>query len=723
MSDPKPPNELAGSSSAYLRSAAHQPVHWHEWGDAAFAIATQQDKPILLDIGAVWCHWCHVMDRESYENGEIARIINESYVPVKVDRDERPDIDARYQMAVSALTGQGGWPLTAFLTPQGKPFYGGTYFPPDDRFGRPGMKRVLESIAQNYKAHRADIFSSADQISEALHGVEKLSREGTGAGRELVDTIIASIRQMFDAQHGGFGNAPKFPHPSALDLLLDAYLETGQNWILSVVNTTLEHMGRGGVYDQIGGGFHRYSVDERWIVPHFEKMSYDNAGLLGNYLRAFQVTGNEFFREIALGILSFIETVLSSPEGGFFSSQDADVNLDDDGDYFTWTVDEVKAALDEREASVVAQFYHVETAGEMHHNPAKNVLFIDQPLEAIAARLALRPEEVAQILASAKKKMLAARMKRRAPYVDTILYSSWNGMMISVLLEAYKVLGLDSSRDLALRTLDLLMEHAYDPARGMGHALARPAKSEASPPTSSLDFRVSNFDLLDDQVFMVGALLDAYEVTGKREYYDRALQLMDTTVKRFMDTEHGGFFDTAKDSEARQGALTMQRKAFQDSPTPAANAQAVLVLDRLARLAGRADFGAAAQATLDLFAPKAHQYGLFAATYALALVNHLRPPVEIVVVGPHDDERTRQLLAAAHQAPRAGMHVLCFEPGTLTTRDLPAGLATTLPQLPYNGTPLALVCVGATCQRPVETPEALGAILRAELSTNLSPQH
>jgi len=292
--------------------------------------------------------------------------------------------------------------------------------------------------------------------------------------------------------------------------------------------------------------------------------------------------------------------------------------------------------------------------------------------------------------------------------------------MISVLLEAYKVLGLNSARDLALRTLDLLMERAYDPARGMGHALVRPTKSEGSPQSPRNDFRVSNFDLLDDQVFMTGALLDAYEVTGNRAYYDRAVQLMDTTVKRFMDREHGGFFDTAKDGTERQGALTMERKAFQDSPTPAANAQAVLVLDRLARLAGREDFGAAAQATLDLFAPKAHQYGLFAATYALALINHLRPPIEIVVVGSRDDERTRQLLAAAHQAPRAGKHVLCFEPATLIARDLPAGLSATLPQLPYNGRPLALVCVGTTCQQPVETPEALTAILQAESPSNFS---
>ncbi len=714
MSDKASNNELAASSSAYLRSAAHQPVHWREWGDAAFEKAKQENKPILLDIGAVWCHWCHVMDRESYENEKIARLINESYVPVKVDRDERPDIDARYQMAVSALTGQGGWPLTAFLTPQGKPFYGGTYFPPDDRFGRPGMKRVLESIAQNYKIHQPDILASADRISEALHGAERLHRQEEGVGREVVDAIIASIRQMFDPQHGGFGNAPKFPHPSAMDLLLDAYLETRQGWLLSVIDTTLEQMGRGGVYDQLGGGFHRYSVDERWIVPHFEKMSYDNAGLLGNYLRAHQVTGNEFFREIALGILSFVETVLSNPEGGFFSSQDADYSLEDDGDYFTWTLDEVKAALDEREAAVVAQYYHVEPAGEMHHNPAKNVLFIDQPFDAIAARLNLRPEEVAQILPHAKMKMLAARLKRPTPYVDTTLYASWNGMMVSALLDAYKSLGREEARDRALLTLDLFMEKAYDAAKGMAHALVRLSGKDSSGHWPGPGFRVSNFDLLDDQVFIAGALLEAYGVTGKRMYYDRALELMDTTVRRFWDDEHGGFFDTAKDSEARQGALTTQRKAFQDSPTPAANAQAVLVLDRLARLADRPDFREKAQATLDLFAPKAREYGLFAATYALALANHVRPPLEIVVVGPRQDKGTAQLLHAAHHAPRAGRHVMTFEPATLKAHDLPAGLSSTLPHVPYDGKPLALVCVGATCQQPVETPEALNAILQSQ---------
>ena len=699
MAQAESSNSLRNAASAYLRGAAHQPVHWHEWGDAAFEKARREDKPILLDIGAVWCHWCHVMDRESYENEEIARLINEHYVPVKVDRDERPDIDARYQLAVSALTGQGGWPLTAFLTTAGKPFYGGTYFPPDDNFGRPGMKRVLSSIAQNYKTHQSEIHASAEQIAQALAGAETFQKGEGGADRKLVDAIIADIGRMFDPQHGGFGSQPKFPHPGAMDLLLDAYLESKQAWLLSVVNTTLDGMGRGGVYDQIGGGFHRYSVDERWIVPHFEKMSYDNAGLLANYLRTYQVTRNEFFKEIALGILAFVESVLTAPGGGFYASQDADASLEDDGDYFTWTLDEVKSVLDETEAEVVAERYHVEPQGEMHHNPAKNVLFVDQPFEAIAARVRVAPEEVPQILGRAKSKMYAARLKRPTPFVDTTLYAGWNGMMISALLEAHKALNHPAALASALEALDLMLAKAYDPAKGMYHGLVNgQARIEG---------------LLDDQVFIAAAGLDAYEVTGKRAYFDRALELMETTVRRFWDDSAGGFLDSAKDLEGRQGSLTQTRKAFQDSPTPAGNSVAASVLDRLATLEERSDFREKAQATLDLFAPKAAEFGLYAATYALALVNHLRAPVEVVVIGQKGDESAKTLLRAAYQAPRAGKRVFNFDPTVLKSRDLPAGLAATLPHVPYDGRPLALVCVGTSCQPPTSDPEELARALAA----------
>jgi hypothetical protein len=697
MSSENPANELAKATSTYLRSAAHQPVLWREWNAAAFARAQAEDKPILLDIGAVWCHWCHVMDRESYENPEVARLINESFIPVKVDRDERPDIDARYQVAVSALTGQGGWPLTAFLTPDGRLFFGGTYFPPDDRSGRPGMKRLLEALAHNYRTNRDQIHENAAKILEALREVEHFKGGEEAADEKVVKAIVESIGGMFDAQNGGFGSAPKFPHPTAIDLLLEAYLETRQEWPLTIVNTTLERMGRGGVYDQIGGGFHRYSVDERWIVPHFEKMSYDNAGLLGNYLRAYQATGNKFFREIALGILSFLENVLSHPEAGFYSSQDADINLDDDGDYFTWTVDELNAVLDGPEARVAALYYQIDAQGEMRHNPAKNVLFIDQPLSAIAARMKIDESQVAELLARARRKMVEARARRQTPFIDKSIYASWNGMLISALLEAYRVLGTVGERDRALATLNLLMAKAYDREKGMYHTLVAGAPSIEG--------------LLEDQVFIIAALLDAFEITGTRFYFDRALELMETTVRRFWDEKEGGFFDTARDLTDRHGSLTTERKPFQDSPTPAANAVAAQVLDRLDVLADREDFGEKAAATLALFAPKAGQYGLFAATYGLALLHHLRAPVDVVVIGPAGDERTVNLLRAAYETPRTGKHVFAFEPRTVQTRDLPAGLASTLPELPFDGVPVALVCQGSACHPPVQTPEALRELL------------
>src|SRR5438094_2853685 len=349
-------NSLAEAASPYLRSAMHQPIHWRQWGEEAFAEARRQNKPVLLDIGAVWCHWCHVMDRESYDNPDVAQIINENFIAIKVDRDERPDVDSRYQAAVSAMSGQGGWPLTAFLTPDGKPFYGGTYFPPDDHYGRPGLKRVLQAIATAYRDQHGEITQSAEQVMSAIAEAETFRGRRGKFSPEIVGTIIDSAARLFDVQHGGFGSQPKFPHPAVMDLIIDRYARTGEDFLRTIITATLEKMARGGVYDQLAGGFHRYSVDERWIVPHFEKMSYDNAGLLVNYVHAYQLTKNEFFREIALGIIFFIENVLSDPECGFYASQDADYSLQDDGDYFTWTLDELKSVLSAQEADIAGQY-------------------------------------------------------------------------------------------------------------------------------------------------------------------------------------------------------------------------------------------------------------------------------------------------------------------------------------------------------------------------------
>src|SRR6202521_5242274 len=330
-----PENRLKDSASPYLRSAAHQPVDWHEWGEEAFAHARAEGKPILLDIGAVWCHWCHVIDRESYENPEIAGMINKFYVAVKVDRDERPDVDARYQSAISAISGQGGWPLTAFLTPDGKPFFGGTYFPPEDAMGRPGIKRILLGVAEAFRNRRAEVDNSALALEEAVAKAEIFHGARGKFDAGVVDAVVESALHLFDEQHGGFGQSPKFPHASAVDLLLERYQSTRNPKLLHVAERTLEGMALGGVYDQLAGGFHRYSVDERWLVPHFEKMSYDNSELLKNYLHGWQVTQNPFLRETAESIIGWVHDVLSDQHsGGFYASQDADYCLSDDGDYF-----------------------------------------------------------------------------------------------------------------------------------------------------------------------------------------------------------------------------------------------------------------------------------------------------------------------------------------------------------------------------------------------------
>src|SRR6266436_2994081 len=403
-------NALAKASSAYLRSAMHQPIYWHEWGEEAFATAKRENKPILLDIGAVWCHWCHVMDRESYDDPEIAQLVNERFVAVKVDRDERPDIDSRYQVAVSSISGQGGWPLTAFLTPDGKPFYGGTYFPPNDHYGRPSFKRVLLAISDAYREKNGEVVEQAKMVENALSRAESFAGRSGEFSPKVIDAIVESALKMFDPQNGGFGSAPKFPHPAVLDLLIDRHARSGDERLRDVFVPTLEKMARGGIYDQLAGAFHRYSVDERWLVPHFEKMSYDNSELLKNYLHAAQLTEKHdweaSFSDTAQSIVLWVISVLSDQEnGGFYASQDADYSLDDDGDYFTWTLDEVRAVLTPEESRVIELYYDVEAHGEMHHNPAKNVLWVASDAADIAKQLGLDESAVRLTIAKSKGKL------------------------------------------------------------------------------------------------------------------------------------------------------------------------------------------------------------------------------------------------------------------------------------------------------------------------------
>jgi uncharacterized protein YyaL (SSP411 family) len=688
-------NRLKDSASPYLRSAAHQPIDWHEWGPEAFARAKEENKPILLDIGAVWCHWCHVIDRESYENPEIAGMINKFYVAVKVDRDERPDVDARYQSAVSAISGQGGWPLTAFLTPEGKPFFGGTYFPPEDAMGRPGFKRILLGVAESFKTRRKEVDTSAQALEDAVAKAEVFKTARGEFDATIVDSVIESALSMFDDQHGGFGQAPKFPHASATDLLLERYQSTGAKSLLHVAERTLTGMAHGGVYDQIAGGFHRYSVDERWCVPHFEKMTYDNSELLKNYLHGYQVTGNPLFRETAEGIITWVNEVLSDQaRGGFYGSQDADQTLDDDGDYFTWTLAEVRAVLTPEESRLIELYYDVNARGEMHHNPAKNVLWVTASLETIAGELKISETDARLLLASAKGKMLAARRLRTpVPAIDTTVYVAWNAMFVSAYLEAARVLSRDDCRAFALKTLDRILAEAWEESKGFLHRVGGPRLDGS----------------LDDQIFMVVALLDAYESTLDRRYFEIAERTMRLAVERYGDPEGGGFFDRAKDA-APMGGMEIRRKPLQDSPTPGANSVAVIALDRLYGLTGEKLYRDWAEKTLEAFVGLVPQYGLFAATYGLAALLHARHSLQVVVLGAAGDLKAAALEKTANAVYRFGKTVLRITPDSLAAASLAPALRETLPHLDAKK-PQALVCVETRCFPPVSDPEKLKGML------------
>jgi len=724
----------------------HQPIQWHEWGEEAFAAARRENKPMLLDIGAVWCHWCHVMDRESYDDAEVAAIVNEHFVAVKVDRDERPDIDSRYQAAVSAVSGQGGWPLTAFLTPDGKPFYGGTYFPPVDGYGRPSFERVLTSIANAYKEKNGEVVEQAKMVESAIAQAESFAGKSGRVSAGIIDAIEKSAFGMFDAEHGGFGQAPKFPHPSALDLLIERYagkiksptsraesaremghprdFDGDDEQLRNLIVTTLQHMALGGVYDQLAGGFHRYSVDERWVVPHFEKMCYDNSELLKNYVHGYQATGSEFLADVARDIIRWMDEWLSDRErGGFYASQDADISMDDDGDYFTWTLDEARAVLSEDEAQVAALHYDINEIGEMHHNPAKNVLYVRASIEEIAARMKISAERVSELLDSAKKKMYAARLLRPTPYIDKTVYVGWNSMCVSAYLEAAKVLGLEDARRFALRSLDRVLAEAWkahsntaDEASAAPRSLLLHVVSYSDPAASHRE--VSG--LLDDYAATAIACLDAYEATADLSYFKFAQAIADAMIARFFDSTGGGFFDAEPLGEGKSlGVLSTRRKPVQDSPTPAGNPMAAIALLRLHHYTGDEGYRDKAELTLEAFAGVAELFGIFVGTYGIAVLHLLENPVQVVVIdGSGSDESALALSAAAVASFAFNKSVLRLKANQAVVGNLPPALAATIPNLPQlkSGSSFAVLCSGFSCQPPVTDPVELRRAIEGALT-------
>jgi uncharacterized protein YyaL (SSP411 family) len=666
---------------------------------------------------------------------------------VKVDRDERPDIDSRYQAAVAALSGQGGWPLTAFLTPDGKPFYGGTYFPPADSYGRPSFKRVLVTIARAYREKHGEVMEQAQMVESAIARAESFSADRGKISANVIDAILESARKMFDEVNGGFGSAPKFPHPAALDLVMEEYvrttecgsgapprldgaaprhhigLSTGDENLRKIFVHTLEKMARGGVYDQLAGGFHRYSVDERWIVPHFEKMCYDNSELLKSYVHAYQATWDEFFAGVARDIIRWMDEWLSDrAHGGFYASQDADYSMDDDGDYFTWTLDEATAALDEDEAAVASLYFDIQEAGDMRHNPAKNVLYVHSSVKEIARRLNIAEERAGALLATAKKKMYAARLLRPTPFVDKTVYAGWNAMCVSAYLEAAKVLGLMDARHFALRSLDRLLSEGWNAERGLKHVIAY-AESSAGRHEAAVTISVPG--VLDDYAFAVIACLDAYEATADLSYFRFARAIAEAMLAGFFDPAEGGFFDTRMESRRADeasheqtplGILGTRRKPFQDSPTPAGNSAAAIAMLRLHGYANDgsdkdASYRDRAEKTLEVYAGVAGEHGIFAATYGLAAMHLLQPHTQVVVVGK--DDAAAELYRAAVRPLSFGTAVLRLDADKAVAQNLPPALATTIPNLPALGgdRSFAVVCSDFACQPPVFDAEELARTL------------
>jgi hypothetical protein len=582
-------NRLINSRSPYLRKAANQPVEWFEWGEEAFAKAKKEDKPILLSIGGVWCHWCHVMAKESFENEEIAEMINRNFVAIKVDRDERPDIDKRYQEFVMATTGSGGWPLTVFLTPDGKPFFGGTYFPPEDRYHLPGFKTVLRKIAEMWRHDRERLLKSAEELTEAVRRYAEGSFKGD-VDEKLLDKGIEAVLDQTDYVNGGFGSAPKFHHAKAVELLLTHHFFTGDKEVLKAAEITLDAMARGGIYDHLLGGFFRYSTDAKWVTPHYEKMLYDNAELLYLYSIAYALTGKRLYQKIADGIVEYYRKFGCSNEGGFYASQDADIGELDEGGYYLFSDRELKEILDEREFRIATLYYDIQGERKLPR------IFLTE--EEISKILGVSVEEVERAVNSARRKMLEFREQREMPYIDTTIYAGWNGLMIEALCMHHKVFGDNWSLEMAEKTANRLLKEFWD-----GRELLHTHNVEG---------------LSEDYIFFARGLLALFEVTQRHEYLEKCFEIVDSAVEKFWDGEDGGFFDSER------AVLGIRLKNFHDSPTQSVNGSAPQLLLALSAITGERRYEELAVEGLRTFAGLARRFPFSSASYLLSLYTFIK---------------------------------------------------------------------------------------------------
>ena len=677
-------NRLANETSPYLLQHAGNPVDWYPWGEEAFAKARAEDRPILLSIGYSACHWCHVMEHESFENEAIAAQMNESFVSIKVDREERPDLDEIYMNAVQMLTKRGGWPMTVFLTPEGKPFFGGTYYPPEDRHGMPGFPRVLRAVVEAYRNKPQDVARNVDQIVAALDRMSVLNPAGGELSVEVVTRGAEGLTPAYDATHGGFGRAPKFPNAGVFNLFLRSYRLSGNRRYLEMITETLRKMAEGGMYDQLGGGFHRYSVDDKWLVPHFEKMLYDNGQLAQVYAEAYRITKDGFFKRIVEETLEYVLREMCQPEGGFYSAQDAD-SEGEEGKFFVWTREEVLELLGKEHGEIFCRVYDVSDLGNFE---GKNILHPILTVEQAARYFKKDEQEIESVLAGARARLFEEREKRVKPFRDEKVIVSWNGLMLSGVAAAYAITGEARVREAGARTVDFIFTKMFD--NGL---LLHTYK----------DGQAKLLGYLDDYAFLIAGLLDLFEATHEGELLERAKALARTMVDEFWDERNGGFFYTGKSHEQ----LISRTKPGFDHSIPSGNSVAALVLARLHHYTGEQDLMESAEKVLRLHYDNMAREPFGLATMLGALDFHLSMPAEIVMVAGKDDPEAREIVQQVQDSylPNKTLQWVSPEARLEEISPLLEGKSQ------IGGKATVYVCRNFTCAPPVTDWEGLKPLL------------
>ncbi len=668
-------------------------MDWYPWGEEALERARTEDKPVMLSIGYSACHWCHVMAHESFENGETAEIMNRHFVNVKVDREERPDLDEIYMNAVTAMTGSGGWPMTVFLTPGLKPFYGGTYFPPDDRYGRPGFPRILQAVAKFYRDRRTDAEEQGDKLKDRLVQLAGFASSQENLETDLLDKAFAGIAASYDAANGGFGTQPKFPPSMTLSFLLRDHLRTGRQSALDMVGHSLAKMGNGGIYDQLGGGFHRYSVDAKWLIPHFEKMLYDNALLMRTYTEAYQATGDPLYRKVVSETASYLMREMVQPGGGFYATQDAD-SEGEEGRFFVWTPEEINEVLGEEKSRLFSRYYGVEEGGNFEHGTS--VLHVDVAIEPLAAHLGVEPETMRAAVTEGRRTLFDHREHRVRPGRDEKIMTDWNGLMIGSMARASRIFGEPAWLDTASDGMEFVLDALHEDGRLM-HTFK--------------DGRARFNGYLDDYAFTVSALLDLYEATFDPAWFGHAAKLMDTTIDRFWDGKDGGFFFTSDDHET----LIVRSKNPYDNAIPSGNAVSVQNLLRLTAFTGRNDYRERAGKTLSLFTDYMGAAPGGFGQLLCGLSWYLDTPVEIAIIGARDDAVTRAMLDLVDGMFLPNKVVALRDP-TADDGDADGHAAKLIPLLAdrpaIDGAATAYVCEQFVCRQPVTTVDALADLLK-----------